>query len=32
MSGWNLQVGMWNVLWPNMVMGLGFSAQHSPAR
>ena len=23
MSGWNLQVGMWEVLWPNALMGLG---------
>jgi DHA2 family multidrug resistance protein len=23
MSGWNLQVGMWAVVWPNAVMGLG---------
>jgi MFS transporter, DHA2 family, multidrug resistance protein len=23
MSGWNLQVGMWNVIWPNALMGLG---------
>jgi MFS transporter, DHA2 family, multidrug resistance protein len=23
MSGWNLEVGMWNVLWPNALMGLG---------
>jgi DHA2 family multidrug resistance protein len=23
MSGWNLQIGMWGVLWPNAVMGLG---------
>jgi DHA2 family multidrug resistance protein len=23
MSGWNLQVGMWAVVWPNALMGLG---------
>jgi MFS transporter, DHA2 family, multidrug resistance protein len=23
MSGWNLQVSMWAVMWPNVVMGLG---------
>jgi len=23
MSGWNLQVSMWAVLWPNAIMGLG---------
>jgi DHA2 family multidrug resistance protein len=23
MSGWNLQIGMWGVVWPNAVMGLG---------
>jgi MFS transporter, DHA2 family, multidrug resistance protein len=23
MSGWNLQVGMWAVVWPNAIMGLG---------
>ena len=23
MSRWNLQVGMWNVLWPSFVMGIG---------
>ncbi|MGD0291254.1 MAG: DHA2 family efflux MFS transporter permease subunit [Candidatus Binataceae bacterium] len=23
MSGWNLQVSMWAVIWPNVIMGLG---------
>jgi DHA2 family multidrug resistance protein len=23
MSGWNLQIGMWAVIWPNMIMGFG---------
>ena len=23
MSGWNLQVSMWSVVWPNAIMGLG---------
>jgi MFS transporter, DHA2 family, multidrug resistance protein len=31
MSGWNLQVSMWAVIWPNAIMGLGLGMIFPPA-
>ena len=32
MSGWNLEVGIWQMIWTNVVMGLGFGMSFPSCR